>query len=151
MVIQSVSNTPTVSTSPAYTANDQVGGIQTLTIPGISLGAQLVSFNVLDLAGQNAALSIFFFKSLPTVASSDNAALNISDANMALCIGHAVVAAGDYQTTSANSIASVKLSGPLFVKTSTEDTIYAVVKTTGTPTYAGTTDLTFTYNFYLDR
>jgi hypothetical protein len=151
-MFHSVSNTPTVSTSPAYTANDQVGGIQTLTVPNSSLGScALVSFNVLDLAGQSAALSLFFFNSLPTVASSDNAALNISDANMALCIGHVVVAAGDYQSTSANSIASVKLSGPLYMKSATADTLYVVVKTTGTPTYAGTTDLTFTYNFVLNN
>lgn len=148
--------TPTVSTSPAYTAGDQVGGIQTL--PGACLGravSTLLSVSVVDKASQNAALTIFFFNQLPTIASSDNAAFDLTDANMLNCVGAVTIAATDYQSSSSNSVATIKMgSCGLAVMSSVTDSnsgaLYAVAKTTGTPTYASTTDLQFRYVFGQD-
>lgn len=143
--------TPTIDTS-IYAANDQVGGIQTLT--GVAFDenrfAQLVGITIVDKAAQSAALSLFFFDQLPTVVSVDQGALNISDAEMAAkCIGHATIATGDYQTTSANSAASKTFTVPLKSRTtgSPGGALYVVMKTTGTPTYAAASDLVLKYVF----
>ena len=140
--------TPTIDTA-AYTANDQVGGIQTITgvnASGFNL-AFLKSVVVVDEAKQKAALTIFLFDELPTVASSNNAAIDIVDAQLtAKCIGHVTVAAGDYQDVSAGSVACVRVEMPV-KPNKVNGTIYAVAMTTGTPTYGAADDLTFKYAF----
>lgn len=153
--------TPTVSTSPAYTAEDQVGGIQTLTgaCRAAGSGATLVSVVVHDSGKQSAALSIFFFDELPTVASVDNGAITITDAEMAdKCIGVVSLAAASYVNVAGSSIVTGPASSTgLYMKSKTKGqsgaqagNLYAVVKTTGTPTYASTTDLIFKYSFIQD-
>lgn len=142
--------TPTVSASSAYEAGDQVGGIQTLTdaVPQDTKTGALLNITVIDEAAQSAALVIYFFDELPTVASSDNAALNITDAEVTdKCIGQITIAAADYDAISGSSIACVPASssGIIFKSQESGGNIYAVVKTTGTPTYGGTDDLTFKY------
>ena len=147
--------TPTISTS-AYTANDTVGGLQTLT--GVASdadgGCVLRSLTITDKAAQSAALTLFFYSDDPTLAA-DNAAYSESDAdNAAKCIGHVTIAAGDYQTSALNSTACVKNIGLVLKCQETGSNaeprsgkIYVGVKTTGTPTYASTTDLVFKYSF----
>lgn len=146
-VFKTVSVTPTVSTSPAYEASDQVGGIQTLENAMRSGGtAILQGVTVVDAGKQNAALTIFFFKSLPTVASVDNGATTITDAELKKSVGHITVAADDYEDVAGGSVASVK-NVNLPLASGAQGHLYAVVMTTGTPTYASTTDLVFTYSF----
>lgn len=147
--------TPTVSTSPAYTAEDQVGGIQTLgnACRQQGGGATLISVAVHDKAKQSAALVLFFFDELPTVASSDNAAVDVTDAEMAgKCLGSVTVAATNYVNVSGSSMATVNSPNTaLYMKSQDADgKLYVVVKTTGTPTYASTSDLTFRYSFIQD-
>lgn len=157
--------TPTVSVAPAYTAQDQVGGIQTLavldTLSKVRDAAcqdensisYLASIVVHDKNSQNADLVIFFFNALPTVASVDNGAITISDAEMATkCIGAVSVPASSYHTVASSSIATVLAPSCLLAVKSTVDDgpIYAVVKTLSTPTYTSTSDLTFKYSFSQD-
>lgn len=147
--------TPTISTS-AYTAGDQVGGLQTLTIPGQAEQklATLLSVSLVDKAAQNAALTIFFFTQSPTIASSDNAAFDLTDANMLYYAFHVNITASDYASSSSNSAASLGMStvAKCAIPTGTAPTaLYAVIKTTGTPTYASTSDLQITYTFGLDQ
>lgn len=169
LTIQSpVEVTPTISTS-AYTAGDQVGGVMTLTnvvrndpntsvsgdrgtptTSGAGLGtATLTEITVLDKAGQNAAFEVWFFKSSPTITSVDNGAFNLTDANsFAACIGHVNVGA-TYSTSSSNSVSTTSnLNKSIFAASGS--TIYAVAKTTGTPTYGSTSDLKFIFNFLVD-
>lgn len=146
---------PTVSTSPAYTAEDQVGGIQTLSnvCRAQGYGATLVSLVVTDRAKQSVALSCFFFDELPTVTSVDNGSIDISDAEMAdKCIGVVSLSAASYVNVSLNSVVTAGSGGTgLYLKSKDADgKIYVVVKTTGTPTYASTTDLLFKYSFIQD-
>lgn len=148
--------TPTVSTSPAYTSGDQVGGIQTLTLPDgpDSRLATLLSLSVVDKGKQSAAMTVYFFTQLPTVASSDNAAFDLTDANMLYYAFHVNIAATDYATSSSNAVASLgmaSVSKCALVSGSAPTALYAVVQTTGTPTYASTTDLQFTYTFGFDQ
>src|SRR5688500_7837809 len=93
--------TPTINTA-AYTAADQVGGIQTIDF-GQPV-SRLKTVSIVDKAKQKAEMIILFFKELPTVASSNNAALDISDAEMAAkFIAKVTVAAADYTDISASS------------------------------------------------
>jgi hypothetical protein len=149
--------TPTISTS-AYQAEDQVGGIQTLAAVAGDTDDNTVSLQTLtitDAGKQSAALVVYFFDDLPTVASVDNGAITITDAEMAdKCLGHVVVAAADYGAIAANSVACVKNIGLRLrsnnisaATNSRSGNLYAVVKTTGTPTYVSTTDLVFKYSF----
>lgn len=157
-----ISVTPTISTS-AYTANDQLGGIQTLAVlnqQSLPTDAAcqdktvsyLMGLKIIDKAKQDAPLTIYFFNSLPTVASSDNAALSIVDAQSAKCIGFVKVTAANYSGPAEWSIADVPFADVMkSLKSDTDDgPLYAVVQTTGTPTYASTTDLTFKYYFSQD-
>lgn len=133
---------PTVSAAVAYTAEDQVGGIQTLDL-GIESG-KLVSLSVSDKGKQKAALVVFLFDELPTVASVDNGAIDVADAELdGKCIGTVAIAAADYQDVSGGSVAT-KTGINLLMK-SLDTKIYAVAKTTGTPTYVSTSDLRFRY------
>ena len=100
-------------------------------------------------AQQDAALVIYFFDENPTVASSDNAAIDISDAELEdKCIGQMTIAAADYDDLANASVATVPASsnGIVFRSQEAGGEIYAVVKTSGTPTYAATDDLTFKYS-----
>lgn len=141
----SISVTPTIDTN-AYTANDQVGDLQTLT-NALRTGAtscMLEAITILDKAAQSAALQIFFFNASPTIASSNNAAISITDAEMVKFIGSVTIPAANYVTTASNSAATLtNIQLPLIPTTGTS--LFALAKTTGTPTYGAVSDLIFTY------
>jgi hypothetical protein len=156
-----VAVTPTVSANAAYTANDQVGGIQTLTNAirperDDHVGSFLTDLVVVDSDGQGAAIDIFFFNSLPTVASTDNAAISITAAQLQdKCLGSVTVATGDYVACGSIKVATVKNVGLRCVSASSSDpqtqcNIYAVACTRGTPTYTTTSAVTFKYSFAQD-
>jgi hypothetical protein len=140
--------TPTVDTS-AYGSGDHVGDLQTLS--GVNAdGGQacfLRTLVVVDKAKQKAALSVLFFDESQTIASSDNGALDITDAEMVdKCIGYVAVAAADYKDLNANSVATVKDVG-LMLKPKKDGKLYAIVLSGGTPTYGSASDLCFKYQF----
>jgi hypothetical protein len=140
--------TPTV-TAAAYSANNQVGGIQTLTKAcyDVNRFSELAQLTITDKGAQSAALSILLFDQLPTVASSDKVAFDITDAEVAgKCIGNITIAATDYVATASNSVACKTFALPIASQNNAGN-LYAVVKTTGTPTYASTSDLTFKWVF----
>lgn len=137
-----VSATPTLDTN-VYAANDRVGSVMEFAnaMDDASGTGIIVSVTVLDKATQGVALSLFLFKDIPTVASADNAALDISDAEMAKCVGVIPIATGDYVATASNTIATVRdvslLVGATKSATSlTGKSLYGVLRTGGTPTYA---------------
>jgi hypothetical protein len=146
-----VSVTPTISTS-AYTAEDQIGGLQTIsnavrTSGGTSI---LYSVTVLDKAKQNSDLDIYLFDSSPTVVSSDNAAIDVSDSEMASkCIGYIRVLGSNYSNLSANSVASERNLGILLDATGSTS-LYALAKINNVATYTSTSDLVFRYHFIQD-
>lgn len=151
----SIEVTPTVSTSPAYSAEDQVGGLQTLDGAAATdrKVTTLVTIVVVDKGKQNAALAILFFDSEPTVVSVDNGAVDVSDAELASkCVGSVDVAATDYEALANASVATVKASslGLAMKSKNSSGKLYALVKTSGTPTYASTSDLVFKYVFAKD-
>lgn len=104
----------------------------------------LLSVAIVDKAKQSAAFDILFFNALPTVASVDNGALSITDAEMASkYIGRVHILATDYVNTASNSDASVYGIGLLMQGAETNTLkLYAVCQAIGTPTYTSTSDLT---------
>lgn len=167
---RSIEVTPAVSASSAYTAGDQVGGIQQLSsvFPDFQRSVNPVSkaggsgskfpghvilqtITVTDLGEQDAAFELFFFNELPTVASSDNAALSIVDSEAHKCIGHYSFAPtyGSTGEFSVGSVANINLMLPQQADFDNLD-LWVVVSTPGTPTFASTSDLVFKYNFFVD-
>ena len=171
-LVRSVAVTPTV-TAGAYSANDQVGGVQTIDL-GVNSEAAgsssskgkmaddaftLLTLTVVDKAKQDAELVVSFFNTSPT-AAGDNAAYSLSDADaVAYHLGDVTVST--YVDHNACSVATLSLSDcGLSLKTLTKTSeiagstgdsrLYAVVKTTGTPTYGSTSDLVFKYTFAVD-
>jgi hypothetical protein len=146
-----VTFTPTVDTA-IYASGDQLGSL--VEIPNFvdepSGFTKIVSLSGHDKAAQSSIMQVLFFRDRPTVTSVDNAALNISDAEMAdKCIGHVSIVAGDYFALSASSMGCVR--NVQLVVTSrkgqlnlTGRSVWAIIRCGGTPTYASTTDLVFT-------
>jgi len=136
---------PALSTS-AYAAGESVGGIQTLTdaCRPDNVG-ELVSLLILDRANQKAPLDILIFDSNPTAATAaDSSTFAWSTADAQL-VAHIAIATGDYVSVASEAIAHKTSLG--FVITSVGSAnLYAVVVTTGTPTYA-VNSLQFNWGF----
>lgn len=146
-----LSATPTVDTS-IYASGDHLGSLMTLSavVDNSTEVACLDSLTIIDKSKQKSALDVLFFSESPTIASSDNAALDITDAEMASkFLGVVSVAAADYKDLSASSVASIR-DLRLYLKPSNSllpTTLYALMRSAGTPTYAGTTDLVLKFGF----
>lgn len=141
-----ISVTP-VLTTDAYSSGDAVGALQTISGLNVATGTvpYLESLVVLDDADQKADLTILFFDSNPTTATvTDNDAFAFGD-NFTEVIGRVDVVADDYITFDSVATAALK-DIDLALKPASGTTIYAVVVTTGTPTYAAGS-LTFRYGF----
>lgn len=147
-VFKKVSVTPTIDTA-IYANNDQLGSL--MQFPGLlgpGRSGQIVFTSILDKSSQSAAITIFLFSSQPTIASTDNAALNISDTEMQKCCG-IITMTSAYASTSANSINSTPLASlvqqAVYAYSDQSDgTIWAIMKSGGTPTYGAASDLIVT-------
>lgn len=116
-------------------------------VPGPGDGAILRQISIVDKAKQKAALTVLLFDDLPVVASSNNAAVDITDAQMAdKALAAVSIASGDYVDLAANSLAT-KVTTTLLKAVAESSSLYAVVFTTGTPTYGSTSDLVFRFHF----
>lgn len=144
-----VEATPTIDTA-IYASGDQLGSLMTFenAVDGSSETGVIMSVTIFDGAKQNAALDILFFNSEPTIISSDNAALDISDSEMASkFLGSISFSASDYKSLANNSHATIRTVG-MFVQATNKNSvnptgmrIYAILQSRGTPTYTSTSDL----------
>ena len=145
-----VTFTPVTDTA-IYASGDQIGAVLELAgaMDDSSGTGTIVSVVLVDKDKQAAVLELLLFNRLPTVTSVDQGALDVSDAEMAACfIGSVRIAASDYTATNVNSVASVKAVNLLInsVKGSTNPTgssIWALLRSGGTPTYTSTSALVF--------
>lgn len=158
--------TPTVSTTPAYTAGDQVGGVITLTDvirQDSNLGygtAKLTDISVFCKSANSSAYEVLLFRNSPTMTSTDNGSFQITSANAATAgyigrasFGNSYTTSGASAGAGVNAFSSDANINLTVRKLSTETlptNIFAVVKTTGTPTYTSTTDLVISFNFIID-
>ena len=138
MVIRRYKVTPTV-TAGAYTANDVVGGL--LTFGGLRNGT-LQAITICDNATQAVNYLLVLFESAPT-GISDNATFDIADADLDKIIYQdSLTSASERQAFTDNSYHYLYgLSVPIW---SAGGTVYGFLITTGTPTYAATSDITVT-------
>lgn len=135
--------TPTLTTS-AYADGDQMGGVLTLTsaVDATADTATLISVQVVDKAKQSAPFDILFFNASPTLASTDNAALSVSDTEMVQkFIGRVSVDSADYSDTAQSSDATVLGVGLYLQAAAGSSDLYAVLQCRGTPTYGAAADL----------
>jgi hypothetical protein len=144
-----VSPTVTVSTSPAYTAGDVVGSKLTLTNAArVSGGSAILdSITVLEKGSQAAALDILIFNADPSGGTyTDNGAFTANDTDMGKCIARVHVASTDYVATGGYTSASLGGLGKVLVASGSAN-LYAVVVTSGTPTYSATSSLAIKFGF----
>lgn len=151
--IVDVSVTPTVDTL-IYAIGDRVGTVMDFAgVAAFPGGAGRVwGVRVTDRAVQKAALNLWLFKLTPTVASADNAALDITDANLdaALPVGFVAIAATDYVDTASNAVGFKFLPDPgvPYVTGASAggagDTghLFGLLESGGTPTYGAANALT---------
>ena len=139
MAIRRYKVTPTVSTSPTYAANDVVGSI--LTFSGLRNGT-LQAITICDNAAQAVDYLLVLFESAPTTIA-DNATFDIADADLDKIIYQdSLTSSSNRQAFTDNSYHYLYgLSVPLW---SAGGTVYGFLITTGTPTYAATSDITVT-------
>ncbi len=136
-----ISVTPAIDTN-AYTAGDNVGGKLTLldSVLRHSVSGIIQGITIVDQAKQSAALDVLFFRSDPSNTTfTNNAALDVADADLLTCIGHVSIAASDYCALADNSVATKMGLGLAYA--APQATIYAALIARGTPTYATATDL----------
>jgi hypothetical protein len=144
-----VSNTPTV-TAGGYSANDVVGG--EMAINGIpSSDCILQSVTIIDQSGQDAAIEVLIFEENITTPA-DNSAWSFTSGDEPKLLARVEVGASDYKAVGggAASIAEIRnLAIPISTqaKTNNAPTLYAVMVTTGTPTYVATDDITLKLGF----
>ncbi len=135
-----IKDTTAVSTSPAYQAGDAVGGKRTLANALTAVGTGILeSVAILDRANQKAAMTLFIFDEDPTAATiTDNSAFVFSTDDLKV-IAQISIAAGDYVTTNSKAVAQKTGLGTTLKASGTS--LYAALVTTGTPTFAATTDV----------
>lgn len=147
MQYQVVTITPTVDTN-AFGSGDQISTKQTIdgASSGSGSGCNLEKVVVIDKDKQKSALKLFLFDDDPTVASVENAAADVSDAEvLAKCIGVVSIAAGDYSDLNASSVATVSPRLGVRPKKGT-NTLYMLIVSAGTPTYTAS-GLAFKFMF----
>ena len=127
--------TPTV-TAGSYTNGDSVGGV--ISVGNIPEQGMIMSVVIQDDADQGNAFQLFFFESEPT-GVADNAAFDLSDADMGLCVG--AVSLDTWFDATSSQVLSVSDIGLPYRAMSR--TLYMMIKLNdgSAPTYAATDDL----------
>lgn len=145
--------TPVVSTSPAYTAGDAIGGKQTLTSAtrSSSGSAILRSLLIYDLSNQKADISFVLFNADPSTATiTDNTALNLST-DRSKVIGQFAIGASDWISINSEAICQVPASklGQLLTASGSANLYAALmaVGISGVPTYSSTSALRLVWGF----
>ncbi len=134
--------TPTISTTPAYTAKDAMGGLMTFSTVNRATGNPvfLDSVQVLDKGQVRPDLDLVLFDRTFT-APTDNSIFNPSDAEAATIV--AVIPIGGWSDFSGNSIADVPV-GRQILPNGTD--LFGALVCRTTPTMGGTTDIVVTLN-----
>lgn len=136
----------TVNTAIFASGDCMHSGIITLPncLQGHNHSGTIVGLSVVDLASQNAPLSVLLFgQLLTTTIPVVNVALNLDDIEADnFFLGHIPVAAGNYLSLSTNSVATVSnINIPVVTPATNGRDLFAIVVCGGTPTYAVATDL----------
>lgn len=141
---------PTISTS-AYSSGFNVGGILTLgtAFRGNGGTAILESLTISDKSAQAAPFTILLFDAALTGTATDHSAYTVNASDVPKMVGQVVVANSDYTTTSTAAVAVKSGLGIALQNNESTKNLYAVIVTTGTPTYAALA-LNFAFGFLQD-
>lgn len=134
-----------VADTSIYAAGDLIGGKLTLSpaVLAAAGGGVIQSIVLVDQANQKAPIDIVFFGSDPSGTTfTDQAALDIADADVLNIVGVVSVAASDYVSFADNAVATLRPS--MAFKLDSGITLYAALVCRGTPTYAASGDLQLT-------
>ena len=134
-----VVQTPTVSAASAYAIKDAVGGLLTFANAARVSGGSIIieAATILDLDRQMAVMDLVLFDQTFT-ATSDNAAFDPSDADLANVIG--VISFNQWADFNDNAIAS--RSGLGFAAKLAGTSLFGQLVTRSAPTYNSTSDIT---------
>ena len=129
----------------AYATGELVGGKLTLTVPELvapkfNRGGLVQSVVITDLAKQSVNKDVVFFDVDPSATTfTENAALDINDADLLNIIGVAqVLTWADFSDNSVGQ--ALNLAIPFIIGAS-GTALFAAIVERGAPTYAGTSDL----------
>lgn len=138
--------TPAIDTS-AYASGDLIGSAEIFLSLAVRADGLVEKSGIIqavlvtDLGAQGANLDIYFFdRKLINTTFTDNAAWDVSDVDILTFIG--VAAITDWRTLGSNSNGQLLNLGLPFILPANSTTLYAVIVSRGTPTYASTSDLT---------
>lgn len=131
------------TTAVTYTTNTSVGGVITLT--GLACGSSRGKVNSIllldDNGNTNSAVSyqVFLFSKLPTGTISNNTAITVSDASLLNLVGRfeCNASSGDSISFADNGFCSVQGFSSSVITESSDNTLYAIVRTDGAPVHAG--------------
>lgn len=147
-----VTVTPTISATPDYSADDNLGGLMTLTdAMRVSGGSGILqSIEISDHANQGPTLGtmdILIFDSTPAGTYTDNSAFpTLGQAACAKHLGTIHIGLGDWITTGGSAFCT-KAGIGLGVTASGSANLYAAVNVKQALNMAATDDLTFRFNF----
>lgn len=124
---------PTVTQSSAYASGNCIGS--TLTFSNLAQGGNtaVISASIVDASGANAACDLFLFSKAPT-AQTDKAAVSVSTADAANCIGVISFASGSYKSAGTPGIQSIP---QMYMGTgqSADNNVYGQLVSRGTPNF----------------
>lgn len=135
-----VSATPTISTSQ-YTAKDAIGGVMTFSSAARVSGAGGIveSVVIVDKDQELAAMDLVLLSATVAGTTTDNAAWDPNDSDLANVVGVIPILTGDYSDFNDNSVAA--RSGIGMAYTCAATSLFGVLVARGTPTYTGTSDI----------
>jgi len=137
-----VKQTLTISTS-AYTANMVVGGKNAFSLVRTPNGSgKLQSVVLIDNSNIKAPMTLLFFSQNPVGTYLDHATFTWSAADTDILLRKVNIATVDYETINNKAVADISAIAKDIYSTNGNTSIYVVMITTGTPTYATTTALT---------
>lgn len=134
-----------------YAPGDLLGGKLTLSnAMRVAAGSGILQDIVVqDLSNQKAALDVVIFDADPsTTTFTNNAALDVSDADLVRIIGHVSILASDYISFADNAVAT-KSGLAMPVDVAAGRNLYACVVCRGTPTYTAN-ELGIAFGFLQD-
>ena len=145
LTTRSVVVTPAVSTTPAYTAGDNVGGKLTIPVVGLTSEGTIAWIVLTDKGKQNAAMQlIIFFTDPSNTTFTDNGALTVHDLDLVKIGVVVAIAAADYVSLVDSSVAAKEVKLPFAVPSG--GTLYGALVTSLTPTYTSVSDLQLRLN-----
>lgn len=141
--------TVTVDGGVAYSSGDVVGGVIEIPKAAMHKGASTILQTLLvkDVSEQDAALELLLFNELPEQTYTDNSACPTLGDDIAKLVAKITIAAADYVSIGGLAVNSLVGLGRPLTPAKGESSLWAVLVTSGTPTYAADTDLSLVFGF----